>query len=330
MIPTTIKNDNISQPSKTGPVSPIAPVTAIPDPSQSTPNFTQGNTYQGLVQNRLQNGNARVLIAGQLLQMQLPENIQSGNKIELVFITREPQLKFMLLPLGAENHTPNISATGRLLGLLAQDAMQSISTKVSLNTTPIVVNPVKNSTQLPGLLHKALTQSGLFYESHLAKWVTGNYTLAQLQQEPQSKLTTIATMTNSASSNTDMTIHTQSLSLVQQQLSALETGHLIWQGEIWPNQRMAWVISEHASDNHDQTTGELSSSWQMQLNLTLPRLGEVTAHIVCHCNNMQIRLITSASETAEFLRINQVSFADAITSAGLSVQSVDIHADDNE
>lgn len=331
MIPTNIKNDSLSQPSQAGPVTPIAPVTAISDRSQSTPNFTQGNTYQGLVEDRLHNGNARVLIAGQLLQMQLPENIPSGSKIELVFIAREPQLRFMLLPLGTENNPPNISTAGRLLAFLAQDALQSTPLKTLTNTTPIVVNPLINSTQLPGLLQKALTQSGLFYESHLGKWVTGNYTLAQLQQEPQSKLTTIAaTMTTSVSSNTDMAIQTQSLPLVQQQLSALETGHLVWQGEIWPNQRMEWDISEHASNGHEQATEELSSHWQMQLSLTLPKLGKVTANILFNFNNIHIRLITSATETAEVLKINQPPFATAITSAGLSVQSLEIYADDNE
>jgi hypothetical protein len=330
VIPTNIKNDSLSQPSQAGPVTPIAPVPAISDRAQSTPNFTQGNIYQGLVKDRLHNGNARVLIAGQLLQMQLPENIQSGNKIELVFIAREPQLKFMLLPLGTENNPPNISSAGRLLAFLAQDALQSIPLKTLPNTTPIVINPLINSTQLPGLLQKALTQSGLFYESHLAKWVTGNYTLAQLQQEPQSKLTTIATMTTSVSTNTDMAIQTQSLPIVQQQLSALETGHLVWQGEIWPNQQMEWDISEHASNGQEHATEELSSRWQMQLSLTLPKLGKVTANILFNSNNINIRLITSATETAEVLISNQPPFATAITSAGLCVQSLEIHADDNE
>ena len=154
-------------------------------------------------------------------------------------------------------------------------------------------------------------------------------TLTQLQQEPQSKLT-IATMTTLAPSDIDIVVHTQSLPLVQQQLSALETGHLIWRGEIWPNQLMEWDISDHSSSGHEPVTDEVSSHWQMQLSMTLPKLGEVTANIVINANCMHIRLHTAATETAEFLRNNRPPLATAIASTGLSVQSVEIHANDNE
>jgi len=332
VIPTNIKTDAISQPSRVGPVTPITPVTAIADLPQSAPDFTQGQKYQALVEARLHNGNTRVLIAGQLLQMQLPDDIPPGNKIELVFITREPQLKFLLQNetlSSTEKSPPIISTIGRLLGSLIQDTLQPTPLKLLPNTAPILANPPINSAELPSLLQKALTQSGLFYESHLAQWVAGRNTLTQLKQEPQSKLT-IATMTTSISSNADTAVHAQSLPLVQQQLSTLETGHLIWRGEIWPEQLMEWDISEHSANDNEQETVEPSSQWQMQLRLTLPRLGEVTAKIVFNSRDMHIKLHTAAMETAKLLKENQPPLATAIASAGLSVQAVEIHTSGNE
>jgi hypothetical protein len=43
------------------------------------------------------------------------------------------------------------------------------------------------STQLAPMLRQALTQSGLFYESHLAQWLAGKIDLAALAREPQNK-----------------------------------------------------------------------------------------------------------------------------------------------
>ena len=333
MIPTNIKTDSTSPPSRVGPVTPVTPVTAFADLPQSAPDFTQGQKYQALAEARLHNGNTRVLISGQLLQMQLPDDIQPGNKIELIFIAREPQLKFLLQNAtspGTEKNPPVISTIGRLLGSLIQDTLQPTPQKILPNTAPILANLPINSAELPGLLQKALTQSGLFYESHLAQWVAGRNTLTQLKQEPQNKLTIATTMNTSISSNADTTVHTQSLPLVQQQLSTIETGHLIWRGEIWPEQLMEWDIFEHASDDNEQETDESSSQWQTQLHLTLPRLGEVTAKIMFNSLGMHIKLHTAAMETAKLLKENQPPLATAISSAGLRIQAVEIHSSDNE
>ena len=337
MIPSIIKNDSTSQPVRVGPVSPITPVKAIADSHQSPPNFTQGQKYQAIVETRLQNGNVRISVAGQVLQMKLPDNIQPGSKIELIFIAKEPQLKFLLqnyASLGAEKIVTsniNVSATGHLLGSLIQDILQSKPLKQLPNTTPILASPLTNSAELPALLQKAITQSGLFYESHLAQWITGRNTLKQLQQEPQSKLS-IANMTTSTSLNNDKAgVHSQSLPFVQQQLSALETGHLVWRGEIWPEQLMEWNISEHSHYDNEPNTGESSFQWQMQLHLTLPKLGEVTANILFNPHDLFIRLNTDATKTAELLKKNQQPLSTAIGLAGLNINihSVEIHSSDN-
>lgn len=330
MIPSNIKTDSFTQPSRTGPVASITPVTAVGN--VPPPDFTQGIKYQALVEDRLPDGNTRVLISGQPLQMQLPDNIRPGNKIELVFIAREPQLKFLLqnpTPPSIEKPSPMISMIGRLLDSISQGAKQAKTLKSLAYTAPIFVNPPTNSTELPSLLKKALTRSGLFYESHLAQWTAEKNTLTQLKQEPQSKLT-VATMTTSISPNADSVIHAQSLPIVQQQLTFLETGHLIWYGEIWPEQFMKWDISEHSSNGNQQETDASASRWQMQLRLTLPKLGEVTAKIVLNANDIHIKLHTVTMETAKILKENQPQLATAIASAGLSVQIAEMHSNENE
>ena len=190
MIPFINKTDVILKPAVIETVTPITPVKAISDSLQSQV-FSQGKKFIATVEAQLPNGNSKVLVAGQQLQMRLPENIRPGDKMTLAVIAREPQLKFLLQNNASLNTTKNssgtssISTTGRILGSLTQDSTKATTTQPLTSSTPVLSNPPTNNVETPVLLQKALSQSGLFYESHQAQWVNGKKTLAQLQQEPQ-------------------------------------------------------------------------------------------------------------------------------------------------
>lgn len=327
MIPTIVTTNAISQPSRTGPVT---PVTATPDSLQSTPEFTLGQRYQAVIDARLANGTAKVFVAGQLLQMNLPDNLPSGSKIDLVFIGREPQLKFLLqnnvLSSNANKNLAEISATGRFLGGLLQDAGKSVALPLLLRTLPVLNHPPINSVGIPTLLQKSLSQSGLFYESHQSQWLTGGKNLAQLKQEPQGKLTNELTLVNRAAgvnADFEMSIHAQSLPLVRQQLTTLETNHLIWHGEIWPDQSMDWEVSENNSDENHPGSEESPAPWQTQLRLTLPNLGGVAATIMIDASNVRIKLHAD-TEVVELLKSNQSLLTTAMISTGLNMQSLEV------
>ena len=384
MFPITIKTDLTTPSTQIKPVTPATPVTAIPDLQSSSFEFEQGQKYQALIEARLLNGNSRVLVADKLLQMRLPENFQPGDQLELVFISHEPKLKFLVLnelplnakenntttgtasrPLGVllqdtlkqaaatatqtgENNT-TISTTGRFLGVLMQEASKQPSTNAPNTTTthttsaqsltsstPILAGPPTNSAELPGLLQKAITQSGLFYESHQAQWVNGENTLENLRQEPQGKLMLVTAdpaaaktaVATSAALGPEMPVHTQSIPLVQQQLSTLETGHLFWRGEVWQGQPMEWDI-------HEQPQGQKSESdhaaqWRTQLRLSMPQLGDITATIVLNAQGINIKLNTSHTETVSLLKNNQLPLTIDMQSAGLNVQSVEVQHNDRE
>ncbi len=330
VIPTVIKTDLISQLSPTGSVAPVAPITATPNLRNSLLDFVPGQKYLALVEARLPNGNARVLISDQLLQMRLPGNISPGDQMELVFISKDPRLKFLLHndgSLKAGNNNASISATGRFLGVLAQDAQKPTTSQPLTSTTPILPAPPLNSLELPGLLQKAIFQSGLFYESHQAQWVAGKNKLVQLQQEPQGKLVATA-ITKPTISNLEMPVHAQSVSLVQQQLSTLETGQITWRGEIWQGQPMQWDITEHPPSN-EQETNE-TSQWRTQLKLTLPQLGDITANMILSPHGLSIKLNTTETETASLLKKHQSPLTTGMTSAGLNVQAVEVQHDVKE
>jgi len=53
---------------------------------------------------------------------------------------------------------------------------------------------------------------------------------------------------------------TQTIPLVQQQLTTLETGHMFWRGEIWQGQPMEWDIYEHPQDKEKENESDQAAT----------------------------------------------------------------------
>jgi hypothetical protein len=104
--------------------------------------------------------------------------------------------------------------------------------------------------------------------------------------------------------------------LVQQQLNALETRQMLWQGNIWPGQEMQWEI-------HDETpqsrTGESQRQWVTQIQLHLPNLGEVSATLRFNSAGLNLTLSSDNPQTREVLGSARSGLVTAMADAGISV-----------
>ena len=334
MIPITAKPDLVTPLTQ---IKSITPVSTNLDSQKNNSEFQPGQKYQALIDTRLSNGNTRVLIANQWFQMQLPGSFQPGTKLELSVASRLPELQFQILNAVQEQPTdqsPTISSTGRLISTLLQETFKQSPPNPSTTqvSPPISPDSSINSTELPSLLQKAISQSGLFYESHQAQWINGEKTLQSLHQEPQNKLNTtvmamdqIVTRVVATDSNSrEVTAHNPVTSLLTQQLSTLETGQVVWRGEIWHNQPMEWEIYEEL-DDHGKSADEQAAQWHTRLHLTMPNLGEITARISFGPHGLAIKLDAINAETVDLLKNNQQPLATQIQATGLSIQSVEIH-----
>ncbi|SEQ05427.1 flagellar hook-length control protein FliK [Nitrosomonas ureae] len=342
MNPIIIKADLITPLTQIKSVSPVTPVTAFLDSQDSSSKFEQGQKYQAFIEARLPNGNSRVLVNNKLLQIDLPVKFQPGNKIELVFISHQPNLKFLILDeaiIKSKENITSISATGRFIDLLMHHTLKHASTNAIQSLTsssPILNGAPTNSTELPGLLQKAIIQSGLFYESHQAQWINGENTLENLQQEPQGKLLVAITelsMTKtaiSASLNPEIPTHAQTMSLVQQQLNTLETGHLFWQGEVWHGQSMEWDIYEQSKDKSKSSESDHAVQWRTQLHLSLPQLGDITATLLVNAQGINIKIETSQVDATSLLKNNRSLLTTDMQSAGLTIKTVEVQYNDNK
>ena len=316
------------------PTSSIAAVTELPD-------LAIAQRYQASVEDRLANGNFKVMVNGHELQMNLPANSKTGDQLNLLLVSKEPRLKFALLstipttgsisnvtktPLELSGIGAELSKTGLFIGALTQDTIKSLSTPLLNSSAPILTTPPMTTQQLPSLLQQAMSISGLFYENHQALWVMGKRTLEQLTQEPQGKIPTNNVLTSnnptasSIASNTDTPVHLQSLSLVQQQLNLLETGHLTWRGEVWAGQTMEWGIMKDPTPSGEE--GE-TTSWQTRLRINLPKLGEIVATIGLDKGGVKVALNANDSKTLSLMQDGQQPLTESMTAAGLNVLGMD-------
>lgn len=107
--------------------------------------------------------------------------------------------------------------------------------------------------------------------------------------------------------------------IVQNQLEALATQNLSWQGQIWPGQQMEWQISANP-DRKGGLDGEIPESWQTQLKLRFPSLGGVDAVLSLKAGNeIEIAIKAEHETTRHSLRLNSPELMQQLADAGLSL-----------
>jgi Flagellar hook-length control protein FliK len=158
--------------------------------SQNTPAPLRNETAQPQKSTAEPQTRALVRIAGQVYDMRLPRLAQKGETLKLVYVGERARPTFLLAqqtPPGKPGQVA-LSDTAKVLGqLLAQAGNQPARAPVSA-AAPLLNAPPAKTADLAQALGKALVQSGLFYESHQAEWVSGKRPLETLLQEPQARL----------------------------------------------------------------------------------------------------------------------------------------------
>ncbi|AYH43107.1 flagellar hook-length control protein FliK [Azoarcus sp. DN11] len=157
------------------------------------PELMPGERFVATIDRQLPDGTFRAIVAGRDYTLALGQSAKSGDTLELVVTESTPKAVFAQLaePLlaGNEGARPALSATGRLIGFLltGQPAPQAATLA---GGKPVVAVPPANdaAATLAPALRQALSQSGLFYESHQLQWISGKLDTASLLQEPQGEL----------------------------------------------------------------------------------------------------------------------------------------------
>jgi hypothetical protein len=189
-------------------LQPVAPVHEIPS---DLPELRPGQTFTARIQEVLPDNTYKALVAGKQLTLQLPEGAKSGDMLDLMVIDRSPKVVIAKqvesgntgAASGETGPYPfaKLSPAARLIGQLLPAEGETTQPAQLNRGQPLLAQPPQSqntAAQLAPILAKAVSQSGLFYESHQAQWVSGKLPLEQLLQEPQGQRSSPAALAHAA------------------------------------------------------------------------------------------------------------------------------------
>lgn len=328
-------------------VNPVSPVHEV---SADLPELPVGQRFVARVESAQPDGTFRALVAGRSLSLALPQPARPGDTLELVVTARTPRLIIAESADGSAVRqssadpsvpAPALSRAGQIISNLLQDEGHAPQPAVISRAAPLLSEPPLQAARLAPVLQQVIAESGLFYESHQAQWIAARYPAEALAREPQSRLVRTqraqdaaakspsapaeevtelhslrgvepAPARSPAATSPGLSIELQSL--VQQQLDAAATQHIIWRGEVWPGQVMQWEIAAD-EQGHDAPGEEAAEQWTTSLALTLPSLGEV--NVLLRMTPKKVSLGMTASEGAATLKQGLGELAAAFAAAGL-------------
>ncbi len=340
----------------------LQPRTLLPVQNQATPAVSQltailsnpavGQQFTAVIQQQLPNGTYRAMVGQREITLALPFSAKSGDSLELEVIENNGKMALALLnnknaEEAKQSVATTLSRTGQFINeLLQKDSNQTAKALPLNNAKPILHNLPPTAPEIAQNLKAALTTSGMFYESHQARWVEGKIPTALLRQEPQAQQAAqnqSAANQTAAANQTNQSAHSQNAFLmanqqtqshehllnipreiapiVQQQLDALATQQFLWQGQIWQGQEMQWEINEEGRNQKEVDTRQ----WHTRLKLQLPSLGNIDAQLRLNAQHQITLLIeTPNNATAQTLALASDSLKSALSAAGLEVLNLNV------
>ena len=312
---------------------PVAPAQRIADVLS---NAVPGQRIMAEIQAMLPNGTYRALVAQRDVTLALPFSAKPGDTLELEVTESDGKLTLAFVTnrtetpankSSPESVPTSLSSTGKLIGDLMSgiDGEGKRAPPAPLNgSQPIVESMPKSAADLAPVLKQALTQSGMFYEAHQARWVAGEMPTEALKLEPQGKIAvageTVAVNLKNAAKMADGNTSVESVTtpgnqtrnesvtlpglpremvpLVQQQLDGLANQNFAWQGQIWPGQQMRWEIGENPEDRRAANETE-PQHWQSRLKLSLPMLGAIDVALSLRAGGDVRIAVTADSENSK-------------------------------
>ena len=325
-----------------GPPRPASPLAGTADPREyNTARLAQllGRPQPAQLLSRFDDGSFLVRIQDAAVRAHLPPGTRAtvGATITLTLTSLSPRPTFLLGEPAAAGPA-SLSPAARLVdGLLQRQAGEA--GPAPPGPAPLLAPPGAVPARRAASLGDALEFSGMFYESHLAQWIGGERSLAQILREPQAR-TKAGGAAASPPDNTDAAPDDRQAAipperdaaaarpgnsagsehLLRLQLDALEQRRLSWQGELWPGQPLEWRIEERQDREPEAGSGEEGArrAWQSVLRLDLPALGRLEATLQLAGDRLQVAIRAADAESAAALREQRDALAAALEAAGIA------------
>lgn len=332
----------------------LALLEAINQQSQSSV-FAPGQQLKGEVLSSLGGGRFMVQIAEQLIEFSMPRGTKRGDSINLFFIAEEPRQTFLMTRFGRPCDA-RVSETSRWLSGFLGETAEKVPAQTALGVLrTLLEGPPLDALRTSEMLRQGLRESGLFYESHLARWFGGEYPLEDIMKEPQGRLSPRinlpvhrlpaeilfdqlalsmsehlseaesleAVMKRAVSASAHEALaDRRTLPVVQEQLAALQSGQMIFRGDLFPGQTMEWKVSEQES--HRRRNGQQEKTWESEISLELPKLGKVGFRVALVSGAVSVNIQTDNESAAGFLASGQAGLAEQLEAAGLTGREIKV------
>lgn len=312
--------------------------------NQQTPfgSFLPGQQFKGEVLAALGGGRFTVQVAGHVLEFLMPKGVRRGDLINLFFITDEPHQTFLMARFGRAGDS-HVSATGRWLSGFLGEASGQVPAQAAMGILQTLLSgPTTDAALLGRLLQQGLRESGLFYESHLARWFSGDYSLDEILREPQGRLSPRLTQQGGQagvpadglvrSGSTEIMealfkkagagmahegiADQRTLPIVGEQLSTLQSGQLLFRGDIFPGRHIEWTVAEREAERN--RSGGRERSWETSVSVSLPHLGPVTALLTFDGTGIAVKVRAEKGETVPLLESGRARLTEQLEGAGLT------------
>lgn len=212
-----------------------------------------------------------------------------------------------------------------LVGQSVEGARAALASHASLMSQGIVTEDRANPYVLPMRLRQVLSESGMFYESHLGRWTQGRMSLDAIQREPQARLADHPGRLLNLPGLDGMP--EEAARLAGRQLQMLEGASFYWQGFAWPNQPLEWLVGEDGSEAQEDPQ---AARWRTHLRLELPRLGGVAAEMAIGAEGLRIKLLAVRDETLEEIKAGLPELVERLRNAELKITGLEVGRDHGE
>lgn len=216
------------------------------------------------------------------------------------------------------------TAGARLLqSVLRGTALKTPAPPTIASQAPLAPDRATPVPVLARALASALAESGLFYESHLARALQRDYPMAALAREPQSGWPMVPDANPTNASAPAPALPEAAAALLNRQLDLLDTRTLVWSGEIWPGQRAQIAFDEAqsgAEPEEDDIEGpKRPAAWRTRITLDLPSLGRVDATLNVVGGTLGLSLVAERAEIVERLADAKAGLDHALTESRLAL-----------
>jgi hypothetical protein len=315
----------------------LVPLPAVTGTELAGTQLSVGDVMRARVMDTGAQGQPVLMLGGATLAMELPFPVTPGQSLDFTVLEVKPEVR-----LGVARPT---DTAGAALTAEAGPDLQ-ISTEARLlsraeRSLPPPDAPV--SVRVPGAegggmlrdpvafavaLRQGVEHSGLFYERHLAQWVSGQRTEEAMREEPQAAWARrqmigapLAEAPDFGARLAQSGLGDDAVGMIRQQVDTLQQHALAMRSELAPGLVMDWRVA--VDEDARQGAGDEATArrWQTELSSAFGSLDRVHARLGLSADRLAITLRGSPEALAR-MQAARDDLEDALVAAGLQLSAL--------